>query len=43
MTEIQDTTEFDDILENATFDVIHVDIAYSPMDNNNQRDEMKEL
>ena len=37
MTEIQYTTEFDDILGNANFDKI--DIARSAMDNDNQRDE----
>ena len=41
MTEIQDTTGLDDILENANFNEIN--IAYFPMDNAYQRDETEEL
>ena len=39
MTEIQDT--FDDILVKVNFD--EIDIAYSPIDDDNQRDETEEL
>ena len=41
MSDIQDTTEFKEILRNVNFDGI--DILYSPMDSENRNDQTEEL
>lgn len=41
MSEIQDTTGFDELLGNVNFD--DIDISYSPMDSDNHNDETEAL
>ena len=41
MSEIQDTTEFEELLGNVNFD--DIDNSYSPLDSDNRNDETEEL